>query len=219
MFLPPDGDACKSIPCANNGRCKDGIGTYTCFCPTGYRGFNCEIGKETEKVNNGLFLLTITVSFCSSTVIPQLCENENGGCEHFCHVVRGNIQCSCADGYFLASDDKSCHSSGEKSRDRTTVPTEITKPFKRDVNSCRKIQVRWNRPGKYQNGFPVWQAKHHHRQAKHHQSHQLHWVVFQSVQQQPKRGDHHQQNGRDAPCCQRRGLSTWRMSMAGNNLP
>uniref|UniRef100_H3C0R5 coagulation factor Xa n=1 Tax=Tetraodon nigroviridis TaxID=99883 RepID=H3C0R5_TETNG len=82
-----DGDACKSIPCANNGRCKDGIGTYTCFCPTGYQGFNCEI------------------------VIPQLCEKENGGCEHFCHVVRGNVQCSCAGGYSLASDDKSCHSS------------------------------------------------------------------------------------------------------------
>uniref|UniRef100_A0A667ZL55 coagulation factor Xa n=1 Tax=Myripristis murdjan TaxID=586833 RepID=A0A667ZL55_9TELE len=81
-----DGDACESNPCAHDGLCKDGIGGYTCFCQTGYQGFNCEI------------------------VIPELCENKNGGCEHFCHVVRGNVHCSCADGYFLKSDDKSCHS-------------------------------------------------------------------------------------------------------------
>ncbi|XP_040887944.1 coagulation factor X [Toxotes jaculatrix] len=81
-----DGDACVSMPCAHGGLCKDGIGSYTCYCQAGYQGFNCEI------------------------VIPQLCEAKNGGCEHFCNVVRGYVQCSCADGYFLASDDKSCNS-------------------------------------------------------------------------------------------------------------
>ncbi|XP_047432222.1 coagulation factor X-like isoform X1 [Mugil cephalus] len=81
-----DGDACESMPCANAGSCKDGIGSYTCFCQDGYQGFNCEI------------------------VIPELCENKNGGCEHFCNVVEGSVQCSCADGYFLASDNKSCSS-------------------------------------------------------------------------------------------------------------
>ncbi|XP_068586804.1 coagulation factor X [Cebidichthys violaceus] len=81
-----DGDACESLPCAHQGLCKDGIGSYTCYCQAGYQGFNCEI------------------------VIPELCENKNGGCEHFCRVERGNIQCSCADGYFLGSDDKSCNS-------------------------------------------------------------------------------------------------------------
>ncbi|XP_042368876.1 coagulation factor X [Plectropomus leopardus] len=81
-----DGDACVSNPCAHDGLCKDGIGSYSCYCQAGYQGFNCEI------------------------VIPELCENKNGGCEHFCNVVRGNIQCSCAQGYFLGSDDKSCDS-------------------------------------------------------------------------------------------------------------
>lgn len=47
-------------------------------------------------------------------VIPELCENKNGGCEHFCNVAGGNVQCSCADGYFLEQDDKSCSSNGEK---------------------------------------------------------------------------------------------------------
>ncbi|KAG8004422.1 Coagulation factor X [Nibea albiflora] len=79
-----NGDACESRPCAHGGFCKDGIGGYNCYCATGYQGFNCEI------------------------VIPQLCENKNGGCEHFCSVSRGNIQCSCTSGYFLGSDDKSC---------------------------------------------------------------------------------------------------------------
>ncbi|XP_069020365.1 coagulation factor X [Embiotoca jacksoni] len=81
-----DGDACETMPCAHGGHCKDGIGNYICFCEPGYQGINCEI------------------------VVPELCENKNGGCEHFCKVVRGSVECSCADGYFLASDDKSCDS-------------------------------------------------------------------------------------------------------------
>ncbi|KAM8904587.1 uncharacterized protein AB9W97_008187 [Spinachia spinachia] len=81
-----DGDACVSTPCVNQGVCTDAIGTYTCYCQAGYQGFNCEI------------------------VIPELCENKNGGCEHFCKVEKGNIHCSCADGYYLGSDDKSCDS-------------------------------------------------------------------------------------------------------------
>nr|XP_061802653.1 coagulation factor X-like [Nerophis lumbriciformis] len=81
-----DGDACLSKPCAHRGRCVDGIGGYTCYCYEGYQGSNCEIA------------------------IPQLCENQNGGCQHFCKVEQGNIECSCADGYYLASDDKSCES-------------------------------------------------------------------------------------------------------------
>ncbi|XP_059183728.1 coagulation factor X [Centropristis striata] len=81
-----DGDACEKRPCAHGGQCKDGIGSYTCYCLDGYQGYNCEI------------------------VIPELCDNNNGGCQHFCNVVRGGSQCSCADGYFLGSDDKSCES-------------------------------------------------------------------------------------------------------------
>ncbi|KAM9334327.1 uncharacterized protein ABDE67_022055 [Symphorus nematophorus] len=81
-----DGNACDSMPCAHQGVCKDGVGSYFCYCQAGYQGFNCEI------------------------VIPELCENKNGGCEHFCNVVQGNVECSCADGYFLASDDRSCRS-------------------------------------------------------------------------------------------------------------
>lgn len=169
MSFLPDGDACESIPCANKGRCKDGIGSYTCFCLPGYQGFNCEISKEMENVEKTLhktflaIFLTTMVIICVSAVIPQLCENDNGGCEHFCHIARGNVQCSCADGYFLASDDKSCNSNGERSRGHTTGPTKLTETFKADTNSCRDLQVRWNRPEKHQNCFPVLQEERHGR--------------------------------------------------------
>lgn len=38
-----DGDQCESSPCQNEGRCKDGLGEYTCACLEGYEGKNCEL--------------------------------------------------------------------------------------------------------------------------------------------------------------------------------
>ncbi|XP_029112439.1 coagulation factor X [Scleropages formosus] len=81
-----DGDACVSQPCINHGVCKDGIPGYTCFCRPGFQGHNCEI------------------------VIPELCEKNNGDCEHFCNVEKNKVRCSCADGYYLGDDGKSCRS-------------------------------------------------------------------------------------------------------------
>lgn len=82
-----DGDACLSHPCLNGGACKDAIGPYTCFCQQGFKGYNCEYA------------------------ILELCESENGGCDHFCKVQEKNTACSCAKGYELADNGKSCHSS------------------------------------------------------------------------------------------------------------
>ncbi|XP_013770437.1 coagulation factor X-like [Pundamilia nyererei] len=48
-----DGDACISSPCVNGGQCKDGIGSYACYCQEGYKGFNCEIGEFDRLVNEG----------------------------------------------------------------------------------------------------------------------------------------------------------------------
>uniref|UniRef100_A0A8C5DUU3 coagulation factor Xa n=1 Tax=Gouania willdenowi TaxID=441366 RepID=A0A8C5DUU3_GOUWI len=79
--------AFTSQPCAHDGVCKDGIGTYACQCQTGYEGSNCEIGE-----------------------IHGQCEYGNGGCEHFCDIVGESVKCYCADGYFLGSDNKSCDS-------------------------------------------------------------------------------------------------------------
>ena len=33
---------CMEEPCNNNGTCTDGIADYTCTCPLGYIGTDCE---------------------------------------------------------------------------------------------------------------------------------------------------------------------------------
>ena len=42
MVIVADVDECASNPCRNNGRCVDGFKSYTCVCPYGYVGINCE---------------------------------------------------------------------------------------------------------------------------------------------------------------------------------
>ncbi|KPP75208.1 hypothetical protein Z043_105562, partial [Scleropages formosus] len=82
----------EKTPCINHGVCKDGIPGYTCFCRPGFQGHNCEI------------------------VIPELCEKNNGDCEHFCNVEKNKVRCSCADGYYLGDDGKSCRSNGMRKK-------------------------------------------------------------------------------------------------------
>ena len=38
-----DDDDCESNPCENDGKCVDGVASYTCECVEGFTGFNCEI--------------------------------------------------------------------------------------------------------------------------------------------------------------------------------
>lgn len=40
-----DGDQCDPNPCKNGAICKDGVSSYVCWCPAGYEGRNCEIGR------------------------------------------------------------------------------------------------------------------------------------------------------------------------------
>ena len=35
---------CKSNPCENGGTCTDGVNSYSCRCPVGYTGSNCQTG-------------------------------------------------------------------------------------------------------------------------------------------------------------------------------
>ena len=39
-------DACDPNPCENNGICKANEDKYTCKCPVGFHGKQCEKGKK-----------------------------------------------------------------------------------------------------------------------------------------------------------------------------
>uniref|UniRef100_A0A3B3SAZ3 Coagulation factor VII, like n=1 Tax=Paramormyrops kingsleyae TaxID=1676925 RepID=A0A3B3SAZ3_9TELE len=80
-------DECESAPCHNGGTCMDQTKSYTCICPHGFEGKDCQLAERT--------------SFG--------CLYRNGGCEHFCADVPDSPpQCRCAAGYALANDSASC---------------------------------------------------------------------------------------------------------------
>ena len=37
-----DIDDCMENPCNNGGTCKDGVASYSCICPNGFTGQDCE---------------------------------------------------------------------------------------------------------------------------------------------------------------------------------
>lgn len=46
---------------------------------------------------------------CSEpSVSNNWCNQDNGGCEHFCRTAGGHFYCECADGYQLGDDGQSC---------------------------------------------------------------------------------------------------------------
>uniref|UniRef100_A0A8D2CKH0 Coagulation factor X n=1 Tax=Sciurus vulgaris TaxID=55149 RepID=A0A8D2CKH0_SCIVU len=79
-----DGDQCESDPCQNQGKCRDGLGEYSCTCLDGFEGKNCEFFAR------------------------KLCSLDNGDCDQFCQEKQNSVVCSCASGYTLGDDGKSC---------------------------------------------------------------------------------------------------------------
>ncbi|XP_068182066.1 coagulation factor IXa isoform X2 [Antennarius striatus] len=85
-----DGNQCKSNPCLNEGSCKDHLGSYSCTCPSGFTGRNCEIA------------------------LTKRCDVNNGGCMHFCEIMGTfGAKCSCALGYRLMEDGLNCEPEAE----------------------------------------------------------------------------------------------------------
>ncbi|XP_058269350.1 coagulation factor X isoform X2 [Hemibagrus wyckioides] len=77
---------CHENVCFNRGVCTISEGRYKCVCPPHYTGTHC----ETEVFE---------------------CEYKNGGCLHYCRdaqPVGSSVTCSCADGYDLEEDGKTC---------------------------------------------------------------------------------------------------------------
>ncbi|XP_051037904.1 uncharacterized protein LOC127220220 [Phodopus roborovskii] len=92
-----DGDQCENTPCQNQGLCRDGLGEYTCTCLEGFEGKNCEF------------------------FVRKLCSLDNGDCDQFCSEEQNTVVCSCASGYFLGDDGKSCISTVPFPCGKTTI--------------------------------------------------------------------------------------------------
>ncbi|NXK34162.1 FA9 factor, partial [Piprites chloris] len=109
-----NGDQCDPNPCKNGAICKDGINSYVCWCPAGYEGRNCEIDFT--------------------------CAIKNGGCKHFCsHDPPQKVVCSCAAGYRLHEDGKSCEPTVPFPCGKITAP-EAKSKLTRSMNTFEN----WN---------------------------------------------------------------------------
>ncbi|NXK27418.1 FA9 factor, partial [Arenaria interpres] len=104
-----NGDQCDPNPCKNGATCKDAVSSYVCWCPPGYDGRNCEIDFT--------------------------CAIKNGGCKHFCkHDPPRKVVCSCASGYRLHEDGKSCEPTVPYPCGRITAP-EAKSKLTRAINT------------------------------------------------------------------------------------
>ncbi|VDH94425.1 Hypothetical predicted protein, partial [Mytilus galloprovincialis] len=66
-------DECSTNPCQNKGSCKDGVNSYTCFCPPGYTGINCQ-----SEINKCLSNLCLNGATCTDEVTGYSCLCASG---------------------------------------------------------------------------------------------------------------------------------------------
>uniref|UniRef100_A0A7M4DVD3 Fibulin-7-like n=1 Tax=Crocodylus porosus TaxID=8502 RepID=A0A7M4DVD3_CROPO len=88
---------CASNPCANGGTCVDGIERYTCLCPSGWSGSNCQMVS--------ISALLPDVDEC------QLFQSrwQTRICVHDCVNLPGSYRCICPQGYLLNTDLNTCN--------------------------------------------------------------------------------------------------------------
>uniref|UniRef100_S4RWE7 Coagulation factor VII n=1 Tax=Petromyzon marinus TaxID=7757 RepID=S4RWE7_PETMA len=92
LYIRPN--PCLSNPCQNGGTCQHTHTVYMCVCPRGWEGRVCSQALSHQ---------------CS-------CKVNNGRCDHYCEEeeaaaaggARRGAVCSCAPGYHLARNRRSC---------------------------------------------------------------------------------------------------------------
>ncbi|VVC87020.1 unnamed protein product [Leptidea sinapis] len=106
---------CLEQECAHGGHCRDMRNSYTCDCPPGFRGDQCEVDIdecEQHECQNGATCmddLARYVCICPPGYEGTLCERdvdecESGPCQNGgqCVNVAGSFHCECsADCYYL----------------------------------------------------------------------------------------------------------------------
>ncbi|XP_038610288.1 fibulin-7-like isoform X2 [Tachyglossus aculeatus] len=126
-------DDCASQPCANGGTCVDHVQRYTCLCPRGWTGGQCQSPDSSYRV---------TLSNSSFSRQPRCAENGQGArqcscdagfqmqpgglcqdvdecqlfqlnrqtriCVHTCINFPGSYRCICPPGYLLNPDQNTC---------------------------------------------------------------------------------------------------------------
>ncbi|MFT3771512.1 MAG: calcium-binding EGF-like domain-containing protein [Minicystis sp.] len=82
-------DDCASNPCQNGGTCTDGVNSYTCACPAGFTGTNCDINID-ECASNPCVHGT-----CTDGVNSYTCACDSGWTGTNCDQPAGPT-CPCA---------------------------------------------------------------------------------------------------------------------------
>ncbi|NXI34969.1 FBLN7 protein, partial [Galbula dea] len=138
-------DDCSSNPCANGGTCVDGNQSYTCLCPRGWSGPNCQspiyacrcldwvaLGNASfnrqprcAEGRSGSRRCTCDTGFqlraggiCQDVDECQLFQSspQTRLCIHDCLNLPGSYRCLCPPGYLLHADGSTCEDVNECSR-------------------------------------------------------------------------------------------------------
>uniref|UniRef100_A0A8C5TP04 FBLN7 protein n=1 Tax=Malurus cyaneus samueli TaxID=2593467 RepID=A0A8C5TP04_9PASS len=90
-------DDCSSNPCANSGTCVDGNQSYTCLCPPGWSGPNCQ---------SPIYSYVDECQLYQSSPQTRICL-------HDCLNLPGSYRCLCPPGYLLHADRNACEDVNE----------------------------------------------------------------------------------------------------------
>ena len=83
-----DENLCDALPCMNSAICVPSPGSYTCQCPVGFHGSNCELSHdgcfENTRCASGSTCVPVGTSFrcsCPFDKTGDLCETNQGKTE------------------------------------------------------------------------------------------------------------------------------------------
>ena len=88
FFFFSEIDLCASHPCENTGTCKNFRTYYTCSCPPGFQGVNCETGKEIKWTDNKCWdktFVTRVIVYDLEVKFYKCCEQKM--CHAYCYRV------------------------------------------------------------------------------------------------------------------------------------